>query len=164
VGDARALRTTPALLRGHSVLLTAGSLQRRFEIVAASFNPANQRFTISVDVTAGTMLAFVQAQFGPVAVAVEPTFFRVASSGVADSLPAPADVRIRFQTAPVDPITGLPNVALASPLTADVATLNGTTPRFVRFEVSFDIGPITSGVSSPPIPALQFLRLPFLYR
>jgi hypothetical protein len=164
VGDSRALRTTPALLRGHSVLLSAGPLQRRFEIVAASFNPANQRFSISVDVTAGTMLAFVQAQVGPVAVAVEPTFFRIASSGAADSLPAPADVRIRFQTAPVDPVTGLPNVALASPLTADVATLNGTTPRFVRFEVAFDIGPITSGVSSPPIPALQFLRLPFLYR
>jgi len=164
VGDARALRTTPALLRGHSVVLTGGAQQRRFEIVAASFNPANQRFTISVDVTSGTMLSFVQAQVGPVAVAVEPTFFRISSSGVADSLPAPADVRILFQTAPVDPITGLPNVALASPLTADVATLNSATARFVRFEVSFDIGQVVSGESSPPIPALQFLRLPFLYR
>ncbi len=164
--DNEALLSNPALLEGYQIQLADGVNSRRFDVVSASYDSQNQRLTLVIDGDGPSMLTFpgLSTQTD---VSVHPAFFRIFSSGTADSLPAPAAVQIRVQATEADPLTGLPNPAAATAMTANAASLNtlgNGDLRFVRFEVLFDIGPLTSGQANNPIPALKFFRLPFLYR
>ncbi len=164
--DNESLLVTPALLEGHLILLTDGINSRRFDVVSASYASNTQRLTLVVDGDGPSMLSFpgLTTQTN---VSVHPASFRIFSNGTADSLPAPAEVQIRVQATRADPLTGLPNPGAATAMTANVNSLNTVGNgdlRFVRFEVLFDIGPLTSGQANNAIPALKFFRLPFLYR
>src|SRR5262245_64402515 len=77
------------------------------------------------------------------AVALSPRFFRVATDGVVDSLPASARIRIEFQATTPD-LSGSPDAGAASPWRSDLAALDpnvGSNPdyRFLRFRVAFDL-------------------------
>lgn len=164
--DNEALLDNTALLKSYMIQLADGVNSRRFEVVSASYAVGSQLLTLIVDGDGPSMLSFPSLNT-QTDVSVHPAYFRVFSSGTADSLPAPAGVQIRVQATEADPLTGLPNSGAATALTADVASLNTVGNgelRFVRFEVLFDVGPLTSGNATNPIPALKFFRLPFLYR
>jgi hypothetical protein len=95
-------------------------------------------------------------------------YFRVTSSGAQDFMPLDG-IRLTFEATSADPATGQPNLGTIVGPTADMAVLNGAPSnrnlRFVRFNVAFDIAaggqPLTA---TNPIPALEFLRLPFQYQ
>ncbi len=95
--------------------------------------------------------------------ALIPRFFRVSTEGTLDSYPSSAEITIRFQGAPANSL-GQPDEASASAFTTNIATLNTTTFKFIRFQVEFDIQ-ADGGSLSPatPLPALEFLRIPFRF-
>jgi hypothetical protein len=165
--DNEALLDNPALLHSYAIQLdNGGGSNQRFDVVTASYDAGNQELTLVVDGDGPSMLAFPGLTTNT-DVSLHPAYFRIVSSGAPDLLPAPADVQIRFQATRADALTGLPDPGQASVFTSDVATLNTVGNgdwRFVRFEVLFDIGPLTSGQANNAIPAVQFFRLPFLYR
>jgi len=158
------LLANPALLEGFVIELSRNADVRRYVIAAAQYSAPN--LVLTVDSDGPSMLTFPGGLVG-VAAAIRPTYFRVASNGTLDALPAPGDVRIRFQATSPDPLTGLPNPAAATALTGNINTFNTANNgnlRFVRFEVLFDIGPLSIGQGVNPIPSLQFVRVPFRYQ
>ncbi len=164
--DEEALLANPALFESYQIQLADGVNSRRYDVVSASYDSNTQRLTLVVDGDGPSLLSF-PGLTTQTDVSVHRAFFRIFSSGNADALPAPAAVQIRLQATESDPLTGLPDPTAVTALTADVASLNTVGNgelRFVRFEVLFDIGPLTSGQADNPIPALKFFRLPFLYR
>ncbi len=164
------LLDAPQLLQRYLVQLSKSpSLVDRFDVVAASFNPANNRLTLTVD-GAGTPLA---PQFGPGdAFELQPAFFRISTNGAADALPDEASVGVLFQVTTAD-ANGQPNdpsgnFPAGTTFTSDVGQINANAGnpafRFVRFQVEFDIDVQGNGLSpSSPIPSVDFLRIPFRY-
>jgi hypothetical protein len=78
-------------------------------------------------------------------------------------------VFLKFQAAPAT-AGGVPNLAQAVPPVpgSDVGVLNASplnaSFRFLRFQVEFDIDKFGVGITpATPLPALDFLRLPFRY-
>lgn len=165
--DEEVLLDNPALLDSYAIELRNGPTSaQRFDVASASYDTATQQLSLIVDGDGPSLLAFPGLSIAT-AVSLRPAYFRVFSGGVADALPAPAEVQIRFQTTLADALTGLPDPQQATAPTSDVAVLNAAgngARRFVRFEVEFDVGPLQPSATGNPLPALKFLRLPFRYR
>jgi hypothetical protein len=141
----------------------------RFDVVAVAYLATSIPPTLQITVSSsGPTLTSFSAP-GGVAVELIPTFFKVKTNGVDDSLPASAAVFLKFQAAPAT-AAGVPDEALAVPAApgADVSLLN-TAPnnadfRFLRFQVEFDIDKLNTGITpTSPLPSLDFMRLPFRY-
>jgi len=136
-----------------------------FDVASASYDSTTQLLSLTVDGSGPSLASF--APGGGITASVHPAFFRIASDGVPDSLPATAEVQIRFEATSAD-VDGLPVSPSLVPLTSNIGDLN-TSPfnkdlRFIRFEVLFDIDALGNGLSpSSPIPAIDFLRIPFRY-
>jgi hypothetical protein len=136
-----------------------------FDVASASYDSTTQLLSLTVDGTGPSLSSF--APGGAVTAALHPAFFRIASDGVPDSLPASAEVQIRFEATSAD-VNGLPVLPPLVPLTSNISNLN-TSPlnkdlRFIRFEILFDIDALGAGLSpTSPIPAIDFLRIPFRY-
>jgi hypothetical protein len=167
---------SPVLLEHFLVELydsNAPTTFKRFDVVSASFDALTNLLTLDLDPNGPAMDTFVST--GPVNAELQPAYFRVASSGVDDSMPASTNVTI-FLSATTADAQGNPALIygpnLDEPLvnnSPDVAALN-TVPnnqdlRFVRFEVLFDIDALVQGQLSPtsPIPSLEFMRVGFKY-
>ena len=144
----------------------------RFDVVSASFDDLTNLLTLDLDPNGPAMESFVSS--GPVNAELQPAYFRVASAGVDDSMPTSTNVTIFLSATTADP-QGNPEliygVNLDEPLvnnSPDVAALNQSPEqpdlRFMRFEVLFDIDALVQGLSpTSPIPALEFLRVGFIY-
>lgn len=156
----------PALLRRFELRLTQGLVTKSFEVASAAIGSGNElRITV---VGTGTPLF----GFGSGAtLLLRPRFFRVISSGAADSLPSSATVQIEFQAAPATG-QGSPNTQIgptgASDWVTDIDSLdthpNAANFRFVRFRVTFDIVADGGQLSfETPIPSLEFFRIPFRF-
>lgn len=136
---------------------------RDFDVVAASaYDPASGLLSLTTSSQGPTLDSFAPA--GGVEYTLVPRFFEVVTDDIADALPDSATVRIRFQGAFAD-LNGKPDEdAIAVDWTSDVADLNGVELDFVRFEVEFDIDALLEGLTAEsPRPAINFLRLPFLF-
>jgi hypothetical protein len=139
--------------------------QQRYEVVSASFDPATNRLTLNTDRDGASMIGF---NLTNASVTLHRAYFRVISSGAQDFMPLDG-IRLTFEAAQADPATGLPNTATIVGPTSDMSVFNNAATnrnlRFVRFNVTFDIAagnqPLTA---TNPIPALEFLRLPFKYQ
>ena len=169
--SSQTLLDNPALLE-HTILnfaspaVGAPTTQQRFEVVAASFNALNNRLTLTTDGDGPSMIGFNLAD---ARVTLHRAFFRVTSSGAQDFVPLDG-IRLTFEATTADPATGAPNLGLGAIVgpTSNMTTLNNAPSnrdlRFIRFNVAFDIAaggqPLTA---TNPIPALEFLRLPFQY-
>jgi len=141
----------------------------RFDVVAAAFISNSVPPTLALTVSNDDPQLTSFSAPGGVAAEVIPTFFKVTTSGVKDSLPPSAGVFLKFQAAPATS-GGLPNAAAAVPPVpgSDVAVLNADVGnpcfRFLRFQVEFDIDKLGQGITpQTPLPSLDFLRLPFRY-
>jgi hypothetical protein len=82
-------------------------------------------------------------------------------------LPMSSSIRVALQATTAD-VNGAPDLAAASPLTADVAAINALANaneiRFVRFEVLFDADAAQQGLSiDSPLPFLDFFKTLFRY-
>jgi hypothetical protein len=159
-----ALLQNTKLLTHYMIELSQAGSFLRFDVVAASYDANSERLTLTVDGSGPAFSDF--SSVTPPQVTLEPAFFRIRTSGSADKLPSSATVKIQFQAARLDPITGLPTNPTA--LTSDISTLNvlgNSDLRFIRFEVLFDIAaqgqPLTA---NNPIPSLEFFRFPFEYQ
>lgn len=154
---------TPALLRRFSLELTQGGTTE-FEVGSASYDPTTHELRLTV--SAGGMPL---AGYGPGdGLVLRPRFFRVATDGVVDSLPASAKIRIEFQATTQNQLGG-PDSFGESPWTKDLPSLDPNVAgnpdyRFVRFKVFFDIGADGSPLTPfTPVPSLDFLRIPFRF-
>ena len=171
VGSAnQPLLDNPALL-AHSILNFASpavgvpTTQQRFEVVSASFNALTNRLTLTTDGDGPSMIGF---NLSNASVTLHRAYFRVTSSGAQDFMPLDG-IRLTFEATGADPATGGPSSTGIVGPTADMSVLNSAPSnrnlRFVRFNVAFDIAaggqPLTA---TNPIPALEFLRLPFQYQ
>ncbi len=164
------LLESPQLLQRYLVQLQASpSLIERFNVVAASLNPANNRLTLTMDPAGGPL----SPKFGPGdALELQPAFFRITTNGTADELPPEASVRVAFQVTTAD-ASGQPddpagNFPAGTTFTPDVGQINANAAnpdfRFMRFEVEFNIDVLGNGLSpQSPIPSVDFLRIPFRY-
>ncbi|MCC7011993.1 MAG: hypothetical protein IT454_05505 [Planctomycetes bacterium] len=159
-----AMLGAPALMKHWMITLTAGAQANRYDVIDATYDSLTDRIRFTVDGDGPNMAA----GFGlNTTIALERAYFRVRSSGVADSLPSSATVTIQFEATGVDPITGGPSSTSIIGPTSDISNLNIPSNgylRFVRFNVLFDIAAQGQQLSpTNPIPALEFLRLPFSY-
>jgi hypothetical protein len=155
----------PQLLRGFELEVDGVS----HVVAAATYDAVGGTVTMTV-ATSGTPLAGSVA--GGDAYNLRQRFFRVSTDGVLDSLPASSNITIEFQAAKAD-VFGNPDETQTSVWVKDVALLNSPTfadnddLRFIRFRVAFDIGAdLAPGAPIPattPIPALDFLRLPYRF-
>ena len=164
------LLDNPALL-ARSILNLASpasgvpTTQQRYEVVTASFDALTNRLTLTTDGDGPSMIGFNLAD---ASATLHSAYFRVTSSGAQDFMPLDG-IRLTFEATSADPATGSPNLGAIVGPTSNMAVLNGAPSnrdlRFVRFNVTFDIAaggqPLTA---TNPIPALEFLRLPFQYQ
>jgi hypothetical protein len=162
----------PGLLKRSTLRLSqvgVPSNNQRFDVISAVYDPNAIPPTLSLTTSSSDPLLTSFSAGGGVAAEVIPTYFRVSTNGVADALPDAAAVYIKFQAAPATS-TGVPDTAAAVPPTpgSDVSILNNdlnnASFRFLRFQVEFDIDALNQGITpASPLPALDFLRLPFRY-
>lgn len=155
---------TPALLRRFSLELTHGARTTEFEVGSATYDASTHELRLTVS-TGGMPLAVYVAGD---AVALSPRFFRVATDGVVDSLPASARIRIEFQATTQD-LLGNPDTGASSPWRSELAALDPNVPpnpdyRFLRFRVAFDLAVDGSPLTpQTPVPSLDFVRIPFRF-
>ena len=145
----------PAVLIGYDVLPNAAT-SVSFEVVAASYDRAADRLSLTTRTTDGVMSTAVGPSW-----ALRPKFFRVNTSSAKDSLPASASVNVVFQGAddPANAASILPGV---NEWTADLSELRGK--RFLRYRVTFDINANGAGVTlNNPRPSLDYLKIPFVW-
>ena len=142
----------------------------RYDVTAVRYDANASTLELAVDPNGPTLASF--APPGGAQAALIPSFFRVSTDGTLDFLASSASVRIGFQATTAGP-NGLPDESQAVPLpfefTANPALLNASPLnrdlRFFRFQVSFDVDAIATGVLGvgTPLPSLEFLRVPFQY-
>jgi hypothetical protein len=116
----------------------------------------------------GPLTAFnPQNQTGTTAFQVLPRFFEVVTSGLVNTLPDSAYVRVLFQAAE-DNGAGAPDAG--SPLvdwTADISQFNLLPPgqlQYFRYEIEFDLDAQAQGVTADTEPVrLEFLKIPFVF-
>ena len=165
------LQNTGLLKRATIRLSQVGSPNNnlRFDVVSATYSSTSIPPTLQLTVASTDPLLTSFSAPGGVNAELIPTFFKISTTGVADSLPASAAIAIKFQAAPAT-VGGIPNVAAAVPAVpgSDVTVLNASPInrdfRFLRFQVEFDIDKLNQGISpTTPLPVLDFLRLPFRY-
>ncbi|MCC7011749.1 MAG: hypothetical protein IT454_04225 [Planctomycetes bacterium] len=152
----------PNLLVHSAIELEASGARERFDVVAAAFDAGTSILALSVDGDGPPLNGFAGGAPSTARLLWMP--FRVTTAGQRDHLPDTASVSVRWQTTRAD-LAGAPDLAAAGSFSADASVLNtggNGDQRFVRFEVLFDIDALGQGLSATsPIPALEFLRLPF---
>jgi hypothetical protein len=169
--DGRTLYLDPnSFVGSNDIYVRNPSLLRFFELEVDGV----KHIVASASISDGTIAVVVAGSGTPLAGAgagdsytLRPRFFEVQTDGTLNRLPSTADITIEFQAAPAT-ILGTPDEAGASAWVKDVTLLNSLPGnnglRFVRFRVAFDIGADGTDLSATtPIPALQFLRLPFRF-
>ena len=138
----------------------------RFDVVSPVYDSVTHQLSLTVDGNGPSMSDTSVVPWGVVNVELQPAYFRVRSSGVTDSLPSSATIKIQLEATRAD-INGNPDPTGIIGPTSNLALLNAVpngTLRFVRFQVLFDIDAQGAGLSpSSAIPSLEFFRLPFRY-
>ncbi|HUR28723.1 MAG TPA: hypothetical protein VM509_11095, partial [Planctomycetota bacterium] len=160
------------LLKRSTLLLSQVGVptnNERYDVVSAAYVPTSIPPTLLLTVSSSDPLLTAFSASGGVEAQLIPTYFKVNTNGVADALPASAAVFLKFQAAPAT-AGGVPDLANAVPPIpgSDVSVLNGSPInadfRFLRFQVEFDIDKLGTGITpTSPLPAVDFLRLPFRY-
>lgn len=166
VFDASALaddiyKRTPELLVGFALKMTSSTslVSTNFDVASASYDVALDQLRVTIANSGAPLALYVNGDTA----ALIPRFFRVSTEGTLDSYPSSAEITIRFQGAPANSL-GQPDEALASSFATNITTLNTTTFKFIRFQVEFDIQADGGSLSpSTPLPALEFLRIPFRF-
>jgi len=152
-------KRNPSLCVGFALKMTAGAVSTSFDVAAATYDQALDQLRVTVANSGAPLAGYVPGNTA----ALIPRFFRVSTDGVADAYPASSAITIRFQAAPANQL-GAPDEANASAFVTDITALNSTTYRFVRFQVEFDIQADAGSLSpTTPIPALEFLSVPFRF-
>ncbi|MBK8177521.1 MAG: hypothetical protein IPK67_01155 [Planctomycetes bacterium] len=166
------LLDNPGLLKRSTLRLAQVGVpanHERFDVVSAVYdaNSVPPTLTLTTSGAEPPLTSFGAA--GGVTAELIPTHFKVTTGGQLDSLPDSAAVYLKFQAAPATS-SGVPdtNAAVPSLPGSDAAVLNAhpnnAAFRFLRFQVEFDIDALNQGISPlTPLPALDFLRLPFRY-
>ena len=159
-------KDNPALLRSFTVELVdeADPLNnfQRFAISSVSYDAALDRLNCHVDPSGPALTSFTAA--GDVQASLRPHWFRVLTSGIADSYPSDTAVEVMFNATKIDPLTGGPDedVGVMSGLTPDIGQLNLVDWDFVRFQVIFNLDVDGDGVNlSTPTPGLAHLRISY---
>lgn len=164
-GLAAALTGNPSLLEHYLVEITDGLQLERYEVSDASYDSGNSLLTLTVDPTAtGKDLNAILTPSRTAALL--PAYFRIATDGTVDSLPPSASVLVQFEVTTADSLGAPVEPPVFGPV-FDLSTLIGTTlgtARFVRFDVTFDIDALGTGLNATnPKPTLDFIRVPFRY-
>jgi len=149
----------PQVLVGYDVLPNLADPNVTFEIVAAEYDRSRDVMTLHTRSSDGAMTVFVGASW-----AVRPKFFRIATSGVKDFLPASTEVFLEFQGAddPDDPATYKPEPGNVVAWSSDLSLLEGC--RFLRWRMTFDIDAQDQGVGlTSPRPEVDYLKIPFVW-
>jgi len=153
----------PALMIGFDVVPNTTQLPspKTFEIVAARYDSASNRMTLTTRVADGPMTALASLTW-----AVRSKYFRINTSDVKDRLPSNTNVRFQFQGADALVGTNTLDPASLTPWTGDgattLATLKGM--RFIRWRLTFDLDSGATGlVLEAEIPVLDYLKLPFAW-
>jgi hypothetical protein len=162
----------PGLLKRSTLRLSQVGVptnNQRFDVVSAVYDANAIPPTLALTTSNADPLLTSFSAGGGVAAEVIPTYFKVRTNGALDSLPDTAAVYLKFQAAPAT-TTGVPDTAQAVPASpgSDVSVLNAhpnnAAFRFLRFQVEFDIDALSQGITpTSPLPALDFLRLPFRF-
>jgi hypothetical protein len=138
----------------------------RFDVVAPVYDSLTHQLSLTVDGNGPSMSDTSVVPWGVVNVELQPAYFRVHSSGAADTLPISSTIKIQLEATRAD-VNGNPDPAGIIGPTSDLSVLNvapNGTLRFVRFQVLFDIDAQGIGLTpGAPIPSLEFFRLPFRY-
>lgn len=174
----------PNLLRFAAVDLAAGLVSTRAGVSAATYNPANDEITITLDTTGGDLTPYEVSSGFTGGLAVEfdllPRFLGVVTSEEQGILPDAAAIRVRFQGARRNSM-GLPEAV--GDFTADVSGFNSGfltdidpvtgNPalfelEFVRVEIELDLVDANGGGSAvldplAPRPEVEFWRLPLVF-
>jgi hypothetical protein len=153
----------PSLLRFFDLRIQVGTAVTHYDAASATYDETGDLLRVTV-ATSGTPLASVPTN-GSASVSLRPRFFRVRTAGQADLLPDPVSIAFEFQATRANQL-GNPDEANATAWTPDIDVLtndaNNDQLRFFRFRVTFDLG--TSNLAaSTPIPAIEFLRVPFRF-
>jgi hypothetical protein len=151
-------------MRHYLLRLTAGPSVEVFDVVAASYDSNGNRLTLDVNANGPLLTSFGAGA----TVEFIPAYFRVYSNDAADLLPASSAIAITLQATTALPITGEPDPAGATAFVADEAILNAAPNnaafRFVRYQALFDMAASGGGLApTNPVPAIDFLRIPFRY-
>ncbi len=108
-------RRNPTLLREFEVRFRssgAPSDDRRYTVMAASFDAVAAEYTLALDpmgLALGADIAHLQSQPGDLEVELIPFDFRLLTSGERDRFPAGTEVRIKFDATVAQPQTGQPS-------------------------------------------------------
>lgn len=159
-------KRNPSLLKRFLLRFTpsGGGFSPSFDVAAATYDSALDQLRVSV-ASSGTPLGSITTGY---TVDLIPRFFRVVTEDTNDAYPDSATIRIKFQGAPANSI-GQPDELAASAFVTDIDDLNtppvGTVYQFIRFQVEFDLAaqPSSSLSTTTPIPAVEFLRMPFRF-
>ena len=159
----------PELLKSFALVLAQAddpAVSQRYDVASASYDPAALRLELTV--AAGGPDLFALDPVGPggaVEFRLIPRFFRVATDGLADALPPNVRIQLLFEGAAADG-DGAPDLSSGPlvPATSDIALLDVPGLAYFRFEVLFDVAANGGGLApDAPIPALEYLRLPFRF-
>jgi len=161
------LRNT-ALLRDHTLILSqaGGSLEKRYTVTSAEFEPLAFRLRVTVSSATGLLTDFNPG--GALEVTLIPRFFRVETNGIEDYYPTGTEARITFDATRID-ADGRPDPAatyseLNGGWTADLTDFNSSIWGFVRFRVEFDLDAERTGIDPTLLDfGLTHLRLPFRF-
>ncbi len=150
----------PRLLRGYEFRPNESS-SLSFGIADASYDAASNVLTVVSNPGDGSM----ESAAGGSTWAIIPKFFRLVTSGLGNSLPDSASVRLEFQGAEEsEPGSNVPGTPVPSPTTwtSDLADLQGL--RFLRYRVLFEIDAQEEGVTlSNPRPLIEYFKVPFTW-
>jgi hypothetical protein len=170
--------TLPDIYKANSLLtkfftveLDDTVLTTRFEIADSVYSSNTDELICTIATTNDDLNDFVGAAAGPVTAALVRHDFRMITSGIRDSYPDSTQVRILFDVTKLDSL-GNPSAsqslsaANGDEFTSVVGDLNVDDWDFVRFRVEFNLnaGGMGGAVDiNTPRPAIEFLRLPFLF-
>lgn len=177
--DATAMESTPAdiYLRNTQLLVESKlrlqssinpNAKKTFDVASATWNPTTHALSLTVSSSGALLTSFNPGAGAQTQLVLVRRFFRVITSSTLDSMPASANVRVKFEGAAAK-VDGTPDeTAILVAKTSDIANFN--TPatlgklQFIRFEVEFDIDALSTGLlPSSPRPELEYLRLPFRF-
>ncbi|HEX9794212.1 MAG TPA: hypothetical protein VGC54_09550, partial [Planctomycetota bacterium] len=149
----------PKTLEGYDVLPDVSDPAKSYQVATASYARNSDALTLTTNPIDGGMSLFGGATWG-----LRQKFFRAATSGVKDFLPASSEIVIEFQAAgdPDDPATYAPVAGNANAWSADMSSFDGK--RFLRYRVVFDIATGANKVTlNSPRPVLDYLKIPFVW-